>query len=188
MSKIGKKPITVPDNVKVQISADSIKVEGPNGKAELTILKGLKLTIDGNSLTVVPDNESKQIRSNWGTMRALIQNAVTGATTDFSKELIIEGIGFRAEVQGSNLVLNIGLSHQVRFPIPPGVKIATEKNVIRISGSDTVQVGDVAAQIRKLKKPEPYKGKGIRYSDEIVRRKAGKKAVSTGGAGGAAKK
>jgi large subunit ribosomal protein L6 len=183
MSKIGKKPITIPSAVKVQTTGDYIKVEGPNGKAEIKILKGIKLTIDTNSITVVPDNESKQIRSNWGTMRALIQNAVTGATTDFTKELIIDGIGFRAEVKESELVLNLGLSHQVHFQIPAGIKITTEKNVIKISGSDITLVGDTAAHIRKLKKPEPYKGKGIRYSNEVVRRKAGKKAVSTSGSG-----
>jgi large subunit ribosomal protein L6 len=185
MSKIGKKPITIPSGVKIQTTADTIKVEGANGKSEIKILKGIKLTVDASSVTVVPDNESKQIRSNWGTMRALIQNAVSGATTDFTKELIIEGIGFRCEVQGSELVLNLGLSHQVHFPIPPGIKIVTEKNLIKISGSDITQVGDTAARIRKLKKPEPYKGKGIRYSNEIIRRKAGKKATST--AGGAKK-
>jgi large subunit ribosomal protein L6 len=185
MSKIGKKPITIPEGVKVHNSGDFIKVEGPNGKMDVKVLKGIKLTIDGSTITVVPDNESKQIRSNWGTMRALIQNAVTGATTDFKKELVIEGIGFRAEVQGSDLVLNLGFSHQVRFPIPAGIKITTEKNVIKISGSDITLVGDIAAHIRKLKKPEPYKGKGIHYSDEVVRRKAGKKATST--AGGAKK-
>jgi large subunit ribosomal protein L6 len=184
MSKIGKKPITIPSGVKVQSTRDSVKVEGPNGKMEIRILKGIKLTIDENNVTVVPENESKQIRSNWGTMRALIQNAVTGATTDFTKELIIEGIGFRSEVQGSDLVLNLGLSHQVHFPIPAGIKVTAEKNRIKISGSDIIQVGDTAAHIRKLRKPEPYKGKGIRYSDEVIRRKAGKKAVSTAGGGG----
>lgn len=186
MSKIGKKPITIPAGVKVHNSGDFIKVEGANGKMDIKVLKGIKLTIDGSTITVVPENESKQIRSNWGTMRALIQNAITGATTDFTKSLVIEGIGFRAEVQGSDLVLNLGLSHQVHFPIPAGIKVTTEKNVIKISGSDITLVGDTAAHIRKLKKPEPYKGKGIHYSDEFVRRKAGKKATST--AGGAAKK
>lgn len=181
MSKIGKQPITIPAGVKIQESDGFLKIEGPNGKAELKILKGMKLTIDSASVTVVPDNQSKQIRSNWGTMRALIQSAVSGATKDFTKELIIEGIGFRAEVQGAELVLNIGLSHQVRFPIPQGVKIAVEKNLIKISGSNATQVGDTAAHIRKLKKPEPYKGKGIRYATETIRRKAGKKAASTTG-------
>ncbi len=182
MSKIGKKPITIPSGVKVSLTSDLVKVEGPNGKMDVKILKGIKLTIEGDSLTVTPENESKQIRSNWGTMRALIQNAVTGATTDFMKELIIDGIGYRCEVQGAELVLNLGLSHQVHFPIPDGIKIVTEKNLIKVSGSNIELVGDTAANIRKLKKPEPYKGKGIRYSNEVIRRKAGKKALSTGGA------
>ncbi|MCL4405154.1 MAG: 50S ribosomal protein L6 [Patescibacteria group bacterium] len=186
MSKIGKKLITIPEGVKIQVVDGLVKVEGSNGNTDMKVLKGITLKIDGNTLSVVPDNESKQIRSNWGTMRALIQNAVTGAKTDFGKELVIEGIGFRAEVQGTDLVLNLGLSHQVRFPIPIGIKIVTEKNVIKISGHDKAQVGDTAAHIRKLKKPEPYKGKGIHYANETVRRKAGKKAISTSG-GGAAK-
>lgn len=185
MSKIGKKIIVVPQNVKVQVADGFIKVEGPNGNTDMKILKGITLKMDGNNITVVPENESKQIRSNWGTMRAIIQNAIKGATTDFTKELVVDGIGFRVEVQGTDLVLNLGLSHQVHFPIPSEVKISTDKNTIKISGHNKIQVGDVAAHIRKLKKPEPYKGKGIRYANEVVRRKAGKKAIST--AGGAAK-
>lgn len=181
MSKVGKKPIVIPAGVKIEVSSGEVKVQGPNGSSAVPVLKGITVTVDGSNILVKPANETKQVRSNWGTMRALVQNAVSGATTDFSKELIIEGIGFKAEVQGSELVMNLGFSHQVRVHIPAGIKISTEKSSIKVSGASRKQVGDMTAYIRSLKKPEPYKGKGIRYSDETIRRKAGKKAVSSGG-------
>lgn len=180
MSKIGKKPINIPSGVKVEITGEEVKVQGQNGNFVVPILKGITVTLSGDEVTVTPANETKQIRSNWGTMRALVQNAVLGATTDFSKELIIEGIGFKAEVQGKDLVLNLGFSHPIRIAIPDSLKISTDKNVIKIAGSNKHEVGDMAACIRKLKKPEPYKGKGIRYSNETIRRKAGKKATTSG--------
>ena len=125
------------------------------------------------------ENNSKQTINNWGTMRALTANAVAGASNDFMKELLIEGVGYRAEIQGENLILNVGFSHTVNFPIPSGLKISVEKNQIKILGSDKQIVGEVAAKIRSIKKPEPYKGKGIMYKGEIIRRKAGKKAASS---------
>lgn len=181
MSKVGKKTIIIPSGVKVESVGNEVKVQGANGNAVLPILKGITVAINGTEITVTPENATKQIRSNWGTMRALIQNAVSGATADFSKELIIEGIGFRAEVQGKDLLLNLGFSHPVRAAIPEKVKVSVDKNIVRIAGADKREVGDFAAYIRRLKKPEPYKGKGIRYSDEVIRRKAGKKAVTSGG-------
>ena len=181
MSKIGKKPIVIPSSVKVEVTNEEVKVQGPNGNFTLPVLSGITVSVNGAEVLVTPANETKQIRSNWGTMRALIQNAVLGATTDFSKELIIEGIGFKAEVQGKDLVMSLGFSHPVRIAIPATLKISTEKNVIKIAGANKHEVGDMSAFIRKLKKPEPYKGKGIRYSTEVIRRKAGKKATTSEG-------
>lgn len=165
----------------MELSSEEVKIQGGNGTFTLPLLKGITVAVQGDSISVTPENTSKQVRSNWGTMRALLQNAVSGAAADFSKELIIEGIGFRAETQGQDLVLNLGFSHPIRVTIPAGIKVSVDKNVIKISGASKEDVGDMAARIRRLKKPEPYKGKGIRYSDEVVRRKAGKKAVSSGG-------
>jgi large subunit ribosomal protein L6 len=181
MSKVGKKPIIIPAGVKVEVAGGEVKVQGPNSNTMLSLLKGISVSVKEGKIIIMPLNAAKQTRSNWGTMRALIQNAVLGATADFTKELIIEGVGFRAEVQGKELVLNLGFSHPIRVAIPEGIRISVDKNVIKIAGADKKEVGDIAASIRDLKKPEPYKGKGIRYSDEIIRRKAGKKAVTSGG-------
>ncbi len=181
MSKVGKKPIIIPSGVKVELVGDEVRVQGANGSAVLPLLKGITVVVGGTEITVTPDNATKQIRSNWGTMRALIQNAVSGAIADFAKELIVEGIGFRAETQGKELLLNLGFSHPIRVLIPEGIKVSVDKNVIKVAGADRRAVGDFAAYVRRLKKPEPYKGKGIRYSDEVIRRKAGKKAVTSGG-------
>ncbi|MFH1188552.1 MAG: 50S ribosomal protein L6 [bacterium] len=184
MSKIGKNPIYIPDGVSVSIKEEKeknvVEVKGKNGTLLVPVLSGITVSISDDTVICEPINMSKQIRSNWGTMRALIQNAVSGSLENFKKELIIEGVGFRIVMEGENLILNVGFSHPVQFAIPQGITVVVEKNTIKISGADKAQVGEVAAQIRRIKKPEPYKGKGIRYSDEIVRKKVGKKAVGSG--------
>lgn len=181
MSKIGKKPITIPDGVTVNILDGLIEIKGKNANLSVKSLPGIDASVKEKELSFSAKAKDKQTMSNWGTMRALAANAIIGAVSDFSKELTVEGIGFRAEVQGNDLVLNIGFSHPVKFPIPQGIKIKTEKNAIKISGPSKELVGKVAAEVRLLKKVEPYLGKGIKYKDEIVRRKAGKKATASAG-------
>ncbi|OIO49754.1 MAG: 50S ribosomal protein L6 [Parcubacteria group bacterium CG1_02_42_13] len=179
MSKIGKQPIKIPEGVVVEIKGDILEIKGKNNTLNVKLMQGIKTRIEDGELVFVPEGRTKQILSNWGTMRALTANAVKGVSEDFIKELVIEGVGYRAEVQGNNLLLNVGFSHQVDFTIPVGIKVAVDKNAIKISGSDRQLVGETAAQIRRIKKPEPYKGKGIMYKGEVIRRKAGKKAVSS---------
>ena len=179
MSKIGKQPIKIPEGVVVEIKGDTLEIKGKNNTLNVKLMQGIKTRIEDGELVFVPEGRTKQILSNWGTMRALTANAVKGVSEDFIKELVIEGVGYRAEVQRNNLLLNVGFSHQVNFTIPVGIKIAVDKNAIKISGSDRQLVGETAAQIRRIKKPEPYKGKGIMYKGEVIRRKAGKKAVSS---------
>ena len=180
MSKVGKKPITIEKGVSVQIEDDIIKVVGNNASLEVKVLPSVSVKEENGELLVSLLSKNKQARSNWGTMRALLQNAVIGAAGDFTKELVIEGVGYRAESAPDTLTLNLGYSHPIKFPIPSGIKIAVEKNTIKISGADKAAVGQAAAKIRSFRKPEPYKGKGIRYSTEVVRRKAGKKAGTAG--------
>jgi large subunit ribosomal protein L6 len=178
MSKIGKRPIELPDGVSIEIKGESLEVKG-KVTLSVRILPGVKVEVKDKEVLFVPGGSTKQILSNWGTMRALTANAVKGVSEEFVKELIIEGVGYRAEVQGDKLVLNVGFSHQVNFSIPIGTKVVVEKNNIKVSGADKELVGETAAKIRRIKKPEPYKGKGIMYKGEVVRRKAGKKAVSS---------
>ena len=171
---------------KLNIHQDEIRLnrahqrDGVGAVGRLKDLVTRRLKEENGELQISLLSKNKQARSNWGTMRALLQNAVTGAAGDFSKELIIEGVGYRAESAPDMLTLNLGYSHPIKFPIPAGIKIAVEKNIIKVSGADKAVVGQVAAKIRKFRKPEPYKGKGIRYSTEVVRRKAGKKAGTSG--------
>lgn len=181
MSKIGKKPVIIEEGVTVAVEENAIEVKGANASSRLPILPGVRVEKKDNELIFTPVNDTKQTLSNWGTMRALTENAVKGATKDFTKTLVIEGVGYRANVEGEGLVLNLGYSHPIKFDIPQGIKITIDKNVINISGADRQLVGEVAARIRRLRKPEPYKGKGIRYLDEVIKRKAGKKAVGQAG-------
>ncbi len=177
MSKIGKKPIKIEDGVTVKIETGAVKVAGKNGALEVPVLPWISVAEKEGEINVSLLSKNKQARSNWGTMRALLQNAVTGATKDFNKELIIEGVGYRAEVAGSVLNLNLGYSHPIKFDIPNGIRMEVVKNTLKISGADKELVGRVAAKIRSFRKPEPYNGKGIRYINEVIKRKAGKKAA-----------
>ena len=177
MSKIGKKPIAIPSGVTVAIANGSVSVSGPKGNITLPLLEWVDAAIENNELVLTTKKNIKQASANWGTLRALLQNAVLGVTEGFKKVLEIEGVGFRATLEGKTLVLSIGFSHPVRYDAPEGITITSEKNVVTISGIDRQLVGQVAAQIRALKKPEPYKGKGIHYQGEIIRRKAGKKVA-----------
>jgi large subunit ribosomal protein L6 len=175
MSRIGKAPITVPKGVEVRQSGSTMEVKGPKGMLAQAIPSGIALQIDGSVVTVKRQNDTKQVRSLHGLIRTLIANMVTGVTEGFSKRLEIVGIGYRANLQGRNLQLSLGYSHPINYAVPDGIEVAVDKQTaITVTGVDKQKVGQVAAEIRSFKKPEPYKGKGIRYVGEQVRRKAGK--------------
>ncbi len=177
MSRIGRRPVLVPQGVKVQLTGSKIHVEGPKGKIDLNVHPRMNVAVSDGQISVTRPTNTIQDRSLHGLTRSLIANMVTGVTEEFSKTLEIEGIGFRAQVQGKNLQLALGFSHPIDFPIPEGIKVETPKpTTVIVKGVDKVLVGQAAANIREFFKPEPYKGKGIRYAGEQVRRKAGKAA------------
>lgn len=181
MSKIGKQVIVIPDGVAIKIEDNKIFVQGSKDKIEIPLLRGVKPVIENNSIKFELVSDNKQSRSNWGTLRALVANAVNGLTKGFEKTLILEGVGFRVSKEGEDLSMSLGFSHPVKYKKPDGVSFDVEKNsIVKIRGFDKSVVGQVAAEIRELKKPEPYKGKGFRYSDEVIQRKAGKKAAAAG--------
>lgn len=177
MSRIGKKPIAIPEKTEVTVSEDLVTVKGPLGELQLVIKPYVEVKVADGKVVVEPLGETIQHRAFWGTYASEISSMVDGVNKLFEKKLIIEGVGFKAEVQGSDLVLNIGFSHQVKVAIPEGINCTVEKGKINVTGISKEVVGQFAAEVRSKKKPEPYKGKGIRYHDEIVRRKEGKKAV-----------
>ena len=176
MSRIGKNPVAVPSGVEVQLSGRTLTARGGLGALSLVVSNDVTASVADGEITIAPANDTKQSRAMWGTTRALVNNMVTGVSKGFSVGLEITGVGYRAAVQGNTLNLQLGYSHDIAFPIPGDIKIACERpTVINVSGSDRQRVGQVAAEIRAFRPPEPYKGKGIRYSGEIVRRKEGKK-------------
>ncbi|MEK9194609.1 MAG: 50S ribosomal protein L6 [Patescibacteria group bacterium] len=184
MSKIGKQPVKIPEGVRAEIQENKIVLRKDDREAFIPVLRGVKAILEEGELRFSLESKSKQSRSNWGTVRSLTNNAAIGLTKGFEKNLILEGVGYRITKEGNNLSLNLGFSHQLKFEAPPGITFEVEKNsILKIKGIDKFLVGQVAAQIRSLKKPEPYKGKGFRYSGEVIRRKAGKKAVATMGGG-----
>lgn len=176
MSRIGKKPVTVPSGVTANIAGGELSVKGPKGTLTMPLADDIKYeTVDGG-ISVQPANETKRARAFWGMQRTLVQNLVTGVTEGFSKKLLITGVGYRANAQGKTLKLQLGYSHDVNFEIPEGIEIKTpDQTTVEISGIDKQKVGQVAAEIRRWRKPEPYKGKGIKYADEFIFRKEGKK-------------
>ena len=176
MSRIGKRPIDLPSGVTAAISGQTIEVKGPKGTRSFTATDDVDLTIDENSIRVAPRGPSKRARQQWGMTRTQVANLVTGVTEGFRKELAITGVGYRAQLLGKVLKLQLGYSHDVEYAIPDGIEIACAKPTeISVSGIDQQQVGQVAAEIRAWRKPEPYKGKGIRYKGEYIFRKEGKK-------------
>lgn len=177
MSRIGKKPITLPKNVKVSQSGGKVKVEGPKGILSSQLPEGISLTMGEGSLVIERKSEERLVRGYHGLARSLIGNMVIGVSTGFEKGLEISGVGYRAEVTGNSLKLTLGFSSPVQYDIPKGIDVKVDKQVnVVVSGIDKQLVGRVAAEIRSLKKPEPYKGKGIKYVGEYIRRKAGKSA------------
>lgn len=177
MSRLGKLPIKFSENTKVEIKDNFIFVSNSNGELKQELNEIVDVKIEKNEVIVsVKDKDDKKEKAMWGLYRSLIQNMVIGVESGYEKKLEINGVGYGAVLSGSKLTLKVGFSHPVEFIIPSGIKIAVEKNIITISGIDKQQVGQVAANIRKVKKPEPYKGKGIKYSDEVIIRKEGKSA------------
>jgi large subunit ribosomal protein L6 len=176
MSRVGKNPVEVPSGVEVAVKGSIVSAKGKLGTLEYVATNDVQLTLEDGKIVVKPMNNSKRARSMWGTARSRVQSIVTGVAEGFKKDLAINGVGYRAAVQGSDLVLQLGYSHDVIYPIPAGIEIKCEKpTAITITGADKQQVGQVAAEIRGFRKPEPYKGKGIKYDGEIIRRKEGKK-------------
>ena len=176
MSRIGKKSVDLPSGVTASVSGQSIEVKGPKGSRSFTATDDVTLTVEENAVSVKPRGMSKRARQQWGMSRTMVANLVTGVTTGFKKELEIQGVGYRAQMQGNTLKLNLGYSHDVEFVAPEGVTITAPKQTeIVVEGNDQQQVGEVAAKIREWRRPEPYKGKGIRYKGEFVFRKEGKK-------------
>jgi large subunit ribosomal protein L6 len=174
MSRIGKQPITIPSGVTVTIDNDNVTVNGSKGSLTQFRLPGIDIAQEENVINVTRQSDEAEYRSRHGLMRTLINNMVVGVSTGFSKKLEINGVGYRVAQQGTALKFNLGFSHDVIFDIPQGINVTIEGNVVTISGIDKQQVGQIAAEIRALKKPEPYKGKGIKYIDERIIRKSGK--------------
>jgi len=176
MSRIGKKPVELPSGVSASVSGQTVEVKGPKGTRTFTATDDVTLKVEDNVVSVTPRGSSKRARQQWGMSRTMIQNLVTGVTAGFKKELEIQGVGYRAQMQGNTLKLSLGLSHEVNFDVPAGVTVTAPKQTeIVIEGDDQQLVGQVAANIREWRKPEPYKGKGIRYKGEFIFRKEGKK-------------
>lgn len=180
MSRVGKKPIQVPEGVKVEVNGENIKVSGPKGELNLNLHQDVAVELKGNEIIVSPQKKdvSKKAKSLWGSYRAIISNMVEGTSRGFEKKLEIEGVGHKASVDGDNLVLSVGFVHPVKIKKPERINFSVEKNVITVSGISKEEVGQIASIIRKAKKAEPYKGKGIKYQGEKIRRKEGKKVVS----------
>ena len=176
MSRIGKKPISIPNGLEVKIDGSSLKFKKSNNEKELDLKGHVDVKIEDGKIEFSPKGEDRQSRAYWGTYRALANNIILGLTEGFSKQLEINGVGYRAAMKGKVLELNLGFSHPINFESPKGIEISVDKNVVTIKGDDKQQVGQVAAEIRGFRPPEPYKGKGIKYLEEHIIRKAGKTA------------
>ena len=177
MSRIGKKPIEIPEGVEVKIEGQKVKVKGPKGELEKIFSPEVKFEMDEKKVLVKTNSHSKKAKALWGTSRAILANMIKGVKDGFEKKLEIEGLGYRAILEGNDLTLFLGFSHPVKFTCPNGIKFSVEKNIITVYGIDKELVGRIAAEIRQIKPPEPYQGKGIRYLGEVIRKKMGKKAV-----------
>jgi large subunit ribosomal protein L6 len=177
MSRLGKKGITIPEKTEATFSAGVLSVKGPKGSLERSFRHDISIVIDGKQIALSVPKENNQTKALWGTYASHIKNMVKGVNDGFEKKLILEGVGYKSQVSGNKLVLALGFSHPVEVEIPQGLNVKAEKNLLTISGIDKESVGSFSAKVRDLKKPEPYKGKGFRYFDEVIRRKQGKKSV-----------
>ncbi len=178
MSRIGKKPILILENVEVKIEGQRVTVKGPKGELQKEIRPEIKIEIKGKEIFLSPQIETKRTKAFWGLSRALLANMIKGVTAGYEKKLEIEGLGYRASLEGNDLVLSVGFTHLVKIKCPQAIKFSVEKNVVTVSGTNKELVGQIAAKVKKVKPPEPYKGKGIRYLGEVIRRKVGKKVVT----------
>lgn len=179
MSRIGKNPIEIPQGVTISVNAGVIEVKGPKGTLVRNFRDEVKIEVAGSEVVCTIDKNTKSARSLWGTYASHIKNMIKGVTEGYEKKLEIEGVGYKAKLEGSKLILNLGFSHTIEVDSPEGITFEVEKTKIKVSGIDKEAVGQIAAKIRAYKKPEPYKGKGIHYEGEYIRRKAGKKAATT---------
>jgi large subunit ribosomal protein L6 len=176
MSRIGKKPVPLPKGVTATVDGKNVKVKGPKGELSLKLVAEVDAKVEADGITVVPNETMERARQMWGLSRTLVNNLVVGVTQGFQQKLEINGVGYRAAVQGKNLNLQLGFSHDVAYPIPAGITITSEKpTMLTVAGMDKQLVGQVAAEIRSYRPPEPYKGKGVKYAEEHIRRKEGKK-------------
>jgi large subunit ribosomal protein L6 len=176
MSRIGKKPVPLPKGVTASVDGKLVKVKGPKGELSVKLVPQVDAKVEADGITVTPNMDMDQARQMWGLSRTLVNNLVVGVTTGFQQKLEINGVGYRAAVQGKNLNLQLGFSHDVAYPIPAGITITAEKPTqLTVAGIDKQLVGQVAAEIRNYRRPEPYKGKGVKYAEEHIRRKEGKK-------------
>ena len=181
MSRIGKLAVTIPSGVKIAVDDSAVKLEGPKGKLAASIPSGVQVRVEGNVVRVERDNEERKVRALHGLTRKLIANMAAGVSQGFTRVLEINGVGYRAEVRGQEIHMTLGYSHPVMFPLPPGITASVERQIIiTLSGADRHLLGETAAKIRSLRPPEPYKGKGIKYREEVIKRKAGKAVGSAG--------
>lgn len=177
MSRIGKKEIVAGNNVEISFNNGVFAAKGPKGSLERSFTSDIQIKVDGKQVMLTPIRNSNNLMALWGTYASHIKNMIKGVSEGFQKKLILEGVGYKSQVNGTNLLLNLGFSHPVNVEIPKTLTVTAEKNVVTVSGSDKELVGSFAAKVRSLKKPEPYKGKGFRYEGEVIRRKQGKKNV-----------
>ncbi len=176
MSRIGKHPVPIPDGVTVEVSGRQVTAKGKLGELHVTLMEEVEVKRDGDQIVVRPRDDSDRAQQMWGTARSVVNNLVTGVAEGFTRGLEISGVGYRAQVQGKDLVLQLGFSHEVRYPVPEGITVqCPDQTHIAVSGADKQRVGQTAAEIRAFRPPEPYKGKGIKYADEYIMRKEGKK-------------
>ncbi len=178
MSRVGKKPIQIPKDVSIVLEDNNVKVIGPKGTLQQLIVHPINFEILDNQVFVSPKEQIKNVSAFWGLYRALLQNMITGVTEGFTKKLRIEGVGYRVSLQGQTLILNLGYSHPIEITAPEGISFEVDKNIILVKGINKELVGQISANIRSTRPPEPYKGKGVRYDDEFVRMKVGKKTSS----------
>ncbi len=178
MSRVGKKPITILTGIEVKLEGQKVVIKGPKGELQREIRPEIAIEQKEREIICLPKSKSKKTKAFWGLTRTLIANMMEGVSKGYEKKLEIQGIGYKANLEGEKLVLEMGFSHSVKIDCPVGIKFSVEKNIITISGIDKELVGNIAAKIRKIRPPEPYKGKGIRYLEEIVRRKVGKKVAT----------
>lgn len=182
MSRIGKLPVTIPNGVKVAVDSNGVRLEGPKGKLQTTLPPDVEVKVEGNAVRIERRNDERKARAVHGLTRKLIANMAQGVSQGFSRVLDINGVGYRAEVRGQEIHMTLGYSHPVVFPLPPGVSASVERQIIiTLTSADRQLLGETAAKIRSLRPPEPYKGKGIKYREEVIKRKAGKAVGSAGG-------